>query len=194
VWRALRNLSISTVDACTLLAMKAAAARTAEDAADIRFLADRLGLRSADAVLQVVLAYFPAERLPVRVRLLMRSCSMTVREILDACVAEPEHFQLYLNGFVDAYRRASPAQRAAIGAEAPEGQGQIEGLLSAVVSALSRETGTSPPAWVTTVGSPEPFFAFPARGFAVRLRLMVESPAPFRVRNVLVPENYLDRA
>jgi hypothetical protein len=71
VWRALPNLSISTVDARTLLAMKAAAARTAEDAADIRFLADRLGLRSADAVLQVVLAYFPAERLPVRVRLLI---------------------------------------------------------------------------------------------------------------------------
>jgi len=71
VWRALPNLSVSTVDARTLLAMKAAAARTAEDAADIRFLADHLGLRSADAVLQVVLAYFPAERLPVRVRLLI---------------------------------------------------------------------------------------------------------------------------
>ena len=71
VWRALPNLSVSTVDARTLLAMKAAAARTAEDAADIRFLADRLGLRSADAVLQVVLTYFPAERLPVRVRLLI---------------------------------------------------------------------------------------------------------------------------
>ena len=62
---------ISTVDARTLLAMKAAAARTGEDASDIRFLADRLELRSADAVLAVVLTYFPAERLPVRVRLLL---------------------------------------------------------------------------------------------------------------------------
>ena len=47
------------------------AARTVEDANDIRFLADRLALRSADEVLAVVLAYFPAERLPVRVRLLL---------------------------------------------------------------------------------------------------------------------------
>jgi hypothetical protein len=51
--------------------MKAAAARTVEDAADIRFLADQLGLRSAAGVLAVVLAYFPAERLPIRVQLLL---------------------------------------------------------------------------------------------------------------------------
>jgi hypothetical protein len=70
-WASLSHLTISTVDARTLLAMKAAAARTGEDASDIRFLANRLGLRSADAVLAVVLTYFPAERLPVRVRLLL---------------------------------------------------------------------------------------------------------------------------
>jgi len=70
-WSSFSHLTISTVDARTLLAMKAAAARTGEDAADIRFLADRLGLRSADDVLAVVLDYFPAERLPVRVRLLL---------------------------------------------------------------------------------------------------------------------------
>ena len=70
-WASLSHLSVSTVDARTLLAMKAAAARTVEDAADIRFLADRLALRTADEVLTVVLAYFPAEGLPVRVRLLL---------------------------------------------------------------------------------------------------------------------------
>ena len=70
-WRALPHLTVSTVDARTLLAMKCAAARTGEDVADIRFLAAELGLGSAGAVLAVVEAYFPPERLPVRTRLLL---------------------------------------------------------------------------------------------------------------------------
>jgi hypothetical protein len=70
-WRALSHLTVSTVDARSLLAMKCAAARTAEDANDIRFLAGVLELRSAEDVLAVVLGYFPAEQLPVRVRLLL---------------------------------------------------------------------------------------------------------------------------
>lgn len=51
--------------------MKCAAARTAEDAADIRFLAAELGLGSAAAILAVVAEYFPEDRLPVRTRLLL---------------------------------------------------------------------------------------------------------------------------
>ncbi len=70
-WRALSHLTISTVDARTLLAMKCAAARTIEDGEDIRFLAKLLGCRCSDDVLQIVLSYFPAERLPVRTRLLL---------------------------------------------------------------------------------------------------------------------------
>jgi hypothetical protein len=70
-WQAMSHLSVSTVDARTLLAMKCAAARTVEDSADIRFLAAHLGLRSSAEILQVVLNYFPVDRLPVRVRLLL---------------------------------------------------------------------------------------------------------------------------
>jgi len=51
--------------------MKCAAARTAEDADDIRFLAERLELSSSDEVLEVVLSYYPADQLPVRTRLLL---------------------------------------------------------------------------------------------------------------------------
>ncbi|HUO83789.1 MAG TPA: DUF6036 family nucleotidyltransferase [Thermoanaerobaculia bacterium] len=70
-WRSFSNLDVSVADVRTLLAMKCAAARTVEDAADIRFLAARLGLRSTEEALEVVLEYYPEERLPVRARLLL---------------------------------------------------------------------------------------------------------------------------
>lgn len=51
--------------------MKCAAARTNQDAHDIRTLAHRLGLTTPAAVLEVVTAFYPADRIPVRARLLV---------------------------------------------------------------------------------------------------------------------------
>ena len=70
-WRALSHLTISTVDPRTLLAMKCAAGRSEEDAGDIRFLANLLGLSSSRDLIDVVREYFPDDRLSVRVRLLL---------------------------------------------------------------------------------------------------------------------------
>jgi hypothetical protein len=70
-WQVMSHVRISVVDAPTLLAMKCAAARTEDDAADIRFIAGLLGLRSSAEILHVVERYFPETQLPVRSRLLL---------------------------------------------------------------------------------------------------------------------------
>jgi len=119
---------------------------------------------------------------------------MTASECLAAATAAGADYQLTINAFVDEFRGATTAQRVAMVATPIIECGQLEGLIAGVVSALCRETGTPAPTWVDAIGSPAPFFAFPARSFELRLRLMYESPPPFRVRRVFVPENYLSRA
>jgi hypothetical protein len=70
-WRVLQNLEILVADARTLFAMKCAAARTEEDAGDIRVLARELRITSSREALAVVEHFYPADRLPVRTRLLL---------------------------------------------------------------------------------------------------------------------------
>ena len=119
---------------------------------------------------------------------------MTARDCLVEAKAAGPDYQRAINLFIDEFRRANDTERQRLVRDSIGPSGKMEGLVAAVVSALCRETGTNTPEWVSQVSSPEPFFAFPARSYALRVRLMLESPAPFRIRNVFVPENYLSRA
>lgn len=122
---------------------------------------------------------------------------MTARELVHLLqdeAAAGRDYQIHVNAFVDAFRRAGDPARRALVDEGPSESGRFEGLVSAVVSALCRDVGLAAPPWVETTGCVEPFFAFDARSFPLRLRLMLESPPPFRIRNVFVPSDYLSRA
>jgi hypothetical protein len=119
---------------------------------------------------------------------------MNAAELVRCCTADLGAAQLHVNVFVDEFRAASPGDKVTMIAEGPENSGAVEGLVAAVVSALCREAPITAPGWVRSVHSPEPYFAFPSIGIALRVRLMLESPAPFRTRNVFVPENSLTRA
>jgi hypothetical protein len=119
---------------------------------------------------------------------------MNAHELITTCQREHEHFQLYINEFVDEFRRSEHAVRAGMVNAAPTTVGPFEGLVAAVVSALCREVAMATPPWIASTASPDPFFVIPAQSFALRLRLMLESPPPFRARNVFVPETYMSRA
>jgi hypothetical protein len=119
---------------------------------------------------------------------------MKASDCLTLAEAAGEHFQRVINAFVDEFRRADVEARSMMVLDPIVRSGKMEGLVAAVVSALCRESGMAAPRWVGEIHSPTPFFPFPARSFELRVRLMVESPVPFRIRNVFVPENYLSRA
>ena len=119
---------------------------------------------------------------------------MTALECLRAAESAGDEYQRPINVFIDAFRRAGLREREQLVRDPILNSGSMEGLVPAVVSALCRETGTPTPSWTEGIHGPRPFFALPARTFAMRLRLMVESPVAFRIRNVFVSADSLSRA
>ena len=52
---------------------------------------------------------------------------------------------------------------------------------------MCREVALPVPPWTEAISSPAPYFPFPAKSFAMRLLLMLESPLPLKRRRVFVP-------
>lgn len=126
----------------------------------------------------------------------------TATKDVDGWFTEPPAYQRVINAFVDDFRRASPDEQRTMVRDAITAQGPLEGLMAGVVSALCREIGLDTPEWVGHIGSPDPFFPFPAESFEMRVRLMLNlrlrsasgasscpqpiCPAPDRVRDMFV--------
>ena len=69
-----------------------------------------------------------------------------------------------------------------------------DAYLAATAVSLARSLATVPPSWARRPDRKlrRPWFASP--GPAIRATLLLESPAPFRERNLFVSENALTRA
>ncbi len=109
----------------------------------------------------------------------------------------PDHF---LGDFIDDFRHRakSKEEKSALVREKPEPiQSEefkdVDAYLAAVAEYLCREAGLSPPAW--TEGPeyflPKPWFAGGLEN--LKAILLVESPIPFRRRNLFVSANAMTR-
>ncbi len=110
----------------------------------------------------------------------------------------PEAFARCVAEFLDQFyleRRAEmlAEEPARLAGRVPEGD-VADAYLAAVSVALARRIGVPPPRWAAQADRKlsAPWFA--SRGRAVRARLLIESPAPFRERNLFVSANALSRA
>jgi hypothetical protein len=113
--------------------------------------------------------------------------------------AQGESFDFSLRHFLDAFYAHPTAE--AIAAEPPRLAGKLTGLgsvedayLAATAEWLAWKFNLPPPAWALAADRSlrRPWFASPLA--SLRALLLIESPAPFRSRNLFVSENALSRA
>lgn len=107
-------------------------------------------------------------------------------------------FYLHLWEFVDEFRREQRIEMLAdeprrLAGVYPDGE-VADAYVAAVAVSLAREVGAAPPAWSWDDSRKlrRPWFAM--SGPSLRATLLLESPAPFRERNLFVSANALSRA
>lgn len=127
----------------------------------------------------------------------LKELSLKIQSQLELESGFPDHL---LGDFIDDFRlrTKSLTEKFSSVAEEPElihrkGYRDINAYLAAVAEYLCRETGLRPPKWTE---KPEYFLAEPwfAGGLEnLKAILLVESPVPFRRRNLFVSENAMTR-
>lgn len=117
---------------------------------------------------------------------------------LAALTARGEDFSFLLGDFLDGfYRRPELAaltpEPVLLASQHPEGK-VLDAFLAATAHALANAQGWPGPEWAFAEARylHRPFF--PIRAAAFRATLLLESPPPFRARNLFVTANALSRA
>lgn len=99
--------------------------------------------------------------------------------------------------FLDDWRRAEPARRPQLTGDPPdhvvEEHLRWAALLAAAVEYLCVHDGLPLPAWTNRVEYhlPEPWFLYP--GWRLRAWQLMDTPTPFRARNIFGGDRILDR-
>lgn len=121
----------------------------------------------------------------------------TLAEVAE-CVRRGDSFDMSLKNFLDEFRRSPSAASLETEPGLLRGlvdQGDlIDAYLAATADYLSLEHGMPEPAWARAEDRKlhRPWFALPWAG--MRAVLLLESPGPFRSRNLFVSANALNRA
>jgi hypothetical protein len=104
---------------------------------------------------------------------------------------------IVIGQFVDDWRRTEIGKRPELVAESPPpatGEcGRWAALLAASVDWLCAQDGLPPPRWInrSEYRLTEPWFLYP--GWRLRLWQLVDTPAPFKARNIFGGDRILDR-
>lgn len=119
-------------------------------------------------------------------------------EDLAALAVSGQDFSFLLGDFLDGFYRLPKAESllrkpSLLAHRHPEGA-VLDAFLAAVAHALANQQGWPAPDWAfeETRYLQRPFF--PIRAAAFRATLLLESPPPFRARNLFVTANALSRA
>jgi hypothetical protein len=127
----------------------------------------------------------------------LKEVSMAIAHKLNKGEGFPDSV---LGDFIDDFRLRTKdsEEKAALVHEEPErvaveGYRDVNAYLAAVAETLCREAGLTPPAWTekSEYFLPEPWFAGGLEN--LKAILLVESPIPFRRRNLFVSENAMTR-
>ena len=114
----------------------------------------------------------------------------TLKDVLGQVSAEPDHWLVPFMDFVDAFRATKDPAAVAEPFDGPADRWAA--LLASTADYLCREVGVEPPRWLDDVPAcREPWFVSGLED--LKAIAIVESPLPFRLRQIFVLENFLSR-